>query len=247
MIGSSLIRNIDEHKLKDTEVRCMSGAKFHDIAAELVALADSDAKYSRIVILAGGNDAAAPTEHINLEDSVNSARAAISAAKRMSDDIAVSEIPPHFRPPQANGNISALNANVLTLAEELNVQFLPNRSHIFLQSEEINDGYYYDNVHLTLKGSKKLAKSMNLMGHSSMDLYSLKPSQTAAMTCPKPCPRHRRRFGQQLARGPAPGQQAARREQLHTTATRATPQSKRTTKPNHSRGSAATIRHRSSK
>ena len=33
VVGSSLICNIDEHKLKDTEVRCMSGAKFRDIAA----------------------------------------------------------------------------------------------------------------------------------------------------------------------------------------------------------------------
>ena len=233
VIGSSLIRNIDEHKLKDTEVRCMSGAKFRDIAAELVALADSDTKYARIVILAGGNDAAAPIEHINLEDTINSARAAISAAKRMSDNVAVSEIPPRFSPPHANDNISALNANVSTLADELNVSFLPNRSHFFLQSDEINDGYYYNNVHLTLKGSEKLARSMNLTGHSSMDLCSLKPSQTAAMTRPNPRPRHRRRSGQQPARGPAPGQQ------LHTTATRATPQSRRTTNPNHSRGSTA--------
>ena len=236
VIGSSLIRNIDENKLKDTEVRCMSGAKFRDIAAELVALADSDNRYARIVILAGGNDAAAPTEHINLEDTVESARAAISAAKRMSNKVAVSEIPPRFSPPHANDDISALSANMLTLAEELSVSFLPNRSHYFLQSDEINDGYYYVDVHLTLKGSEKLAKSMNLIGHSGMDSCSLKPSQTAPMTRPTPRPRHRRRTGKQPARGPTPGLMA-RREQLPTTATRATPQNRRTIKPNNPRGS----------
>ena len=236
VIGSSLIRYIDENKLKDTEVRCMSGAKFRDIAAELVALADSDNRYARIVILAGGNDAAAPTEHINLEDTVESARAAISAAKRMSDEVAVSEIPPRFSPPHANDNKSALNANMLTLAEELSVSFLPNRSHYFLQSDEINDGYYYDDVHLTLKGSEKLAKSMNLIGRSGMDSCSLKPSQTAPMTRPNPRPRHRRRTGKQPARGPTPDLMA-RREQLPTAATRATPQNRRTIKPTNSRGS----------
>ena len=214
----------------------MSGAKFRDIVAELVALADNDNRYARIVILAGGNDAAAPTEHINLEDTVESARAAISTAKRMSNEVAVSEIPPRFSPPHANDSISALNANMLTLAEELSVSFLPNRSHYFLQSDEINDGYYYDDVHLTLKESEKLAKSMNLIGRSGMDSCSLKSSQTAPMTRPNPRPRHRRRTDKQPARGPTPGLMA-RREQLPTAATRATSQNRRTIKPNNSRGS----------
>ena len=123
--------------------------------------------------------------------------------------------------------ILSLNANMLTLAEELSVSFLPNRSHYFLQSDEINDDYYYDDVHLTLKGSEKLPKSMNLIGRSDMDTCSLKPSQIAPMTRSNPRSRHSLRTGKQPARGPDRGHRSDSTKQAYGKV-----------KPNNSRGSA---------
>ena len=193
LIGASLLRNIDEHKLKNTEVRCMYGAQVRDIAGELDALAESGARYARIVIVAGGNDAAAQVEDIDLDATVNSLRAAITAAKRMSDDVAVSEIPPRFSPLHANDNITTLNKEFSSLSKDLSVPFLPNRSYFYSSSNDINHKYYYDDAHLTFKGTGKLIKSLGLTSHGYIGSCSLQPTQTLPMTRPSPLPRRRSR------------------------------------------------------
>ena len=67
VIGSSLVRNLDEKKLEETEVWSLSGAKMQDIAVELEAIVSNGCQYKRVIILAGGNDASVPFENMNLE------------------------------------------------------------------------------------------------------------------------------------------------------------------------------------
>ena len=114
---------------------------------------------------------------------------ALSTAKKLTDNVAVAEIPPRFQPLHANDNIAALNANIMAVAKEMSVTFIPNNTYFFLQSDDINDGYFYDKVHLTLKGSDKLALSMGLGFRNSSDsCSSLHPHQ---QTRPRPRPRPR--------------------------------------------------------
>ena len=189
LIGSSLLRYIDEQRLQATEVRCLYGALVKQIALELEALADGGAKYARIIIVAGGNDAAVLKKDIDLEATVNSLRVAIIAAKRMCDDIAVSEIPPRFSPLHVNGNISTLNKEFYTLSEDLSVSFLPNRSYFYLPSNEINHKYYDDDAHLTFKGTQKLIECLGVTSYRYIGSCSLQPTQTSPMTRPSLPPR----------------------------------------------------------
>ena len=53
--GTSLLRNLDEGRLDQSEVRSLSGAKMLDIATELEAMASDGLHYVRVVILAGGS------------------------------------------------------------------------------------------------------------------------------------------------------------------------------------------------
>ena len=64
---------------------------------------------------------------------------ALSTAKKLTDNVAVAEIPPRFQPLHANDNIAALNANILAVATEMSVTFIPNNTYFFLQSDDIND------------------------------------------------------------------------------------------------------------
>ena len=48
VLGSSLVRNLDEHKLHDTEVLCLRGAKVADLAKELEVVRSSPRTYSQL-------------------------------------------------------------------------------------------------------------------------------------------------------------------------------------------------------
>ena len=84
-------------------------------------------------------------------------------------------------PPHATGNIAALNANLVMLAQQCGVKYIENPKSFFLSNGDINDGYYYDNVHLTIKGSNKLAHSLGLVSRrsDSEDKCSINASQSS--------------------------------------------------------------------
>ena len=60
----------------------------------------------------------------------------------------------------------------MAIATEQSLSFVPNNTYFFLPSDDINDGYFYDNVHVTLKGSDKLAISMGLEFRNNLDTCS---------------------------------------------------------------------------
>ena len=142
IIGTSLLRNLDEGKLDQSEVRSLSGAKMRDIATELEAMASDGLHYGRVVILAGGNDAAQPVESLDLESTMTAFNDAVVAAKKLSNDVAVTEIPPRFKPPHAKDNISALNANIVAAASELSIEYVSNQNYFLLQSNDIMMGTF---------------------------------------------------------------------------------------------------------
>ena len=105
----------------------------------------------------------------------------VQTAKSICSDINVVAIPPRFEPPHATGNIAALNANLVTLAQQCGVKYIENPKSFFLSNGDINDGYYYDKVHLTIKGSNKLAHSLGLVSRrsDSEDMCSINASQSS--------------------------------------------------------------------
>ena len=102
----------------------------------------------------------------------------------MSSNIAIAAIPPRLQPAHALGHITALNANLVALAEKMGVSFLDNSEQFFLHNKEVNDGYLFDQVHLNIKGSNKLAQSMGPTGNTSdpLDISSIYATQTKPST-----------------------------------------------------------------
>ena len=90
VLGSSLLRNLDESRIADAEVRCLPGGKAADIKRELDALATQKRRYSKVVLLVGGNDVSVPPEEMDLEEVVSTYRAAVTSAKAISDHVVVS-------------------------------------------------------------------------------------------------------------------------------------------------------------
>ena len=101
VLGGSLVRDFDEERLHETEVKCMRGAKISDLTKEVEALKETSASFSRIVLLAGGNDAAADPDESDLESAIDNYKSLVNAAKEISQTIAITEIPPRFQPPHA--------------------------------------------------------------------------------------------------------------------------------------------------
>ena len=50
----------------------------------------------------------------------------------------------------------------------MSISFVTNDEHFFLKGGAINEGYFYDSVHLTIKGSNKLAESLGLTPNASL-------------------------------------------------------------------------------
>ena len=135
-------------------------------------------------MLGGGNDASLAPEDCDLEATIDAYKSLVDTAKKISDNVAIAAIPPRLKPHHALENIHALNANLATLAQEQGLEFLQNDQHFFLTDNQVNDGYLYDNIHLTVKGSNKLAQSMRLNSRSgsTFDGCNLHPNETPALT-----------------------------------------------------------------
>ena len=190
VMGSSLVRDFDEEWIHETEVRYMRGAKISDLTKEVEAHKGKSASFSRIVLLAGGNYAAADPDESDLESAIDNNKSLVNAAKEISQNIAITEIPPRFQPPHAQENINASNANLESVAQELGTEFLRNDNIFFLHYHEVNDGYMLDTVQLNMKGSNKLAKSMGLISKNNNDYHvcSRKPRQSSSFTWNSPKP-----------------------------------------------------------
>ena len=163
IIGSSLIRNFDEAKLKNHKVCCMPGAQTADVKTKLNNLAEDGNHYKSIFIVVGGNDASASEDKVDVESAVSSMRDIITSCKRMSDDITISAIPPRAEPAHALAMIHCLNVHFQAIAADMSVKFVTNDEHFYLKNGQINDGYFHDSVHLTVKGSNKLAETLGLL------------------------------------------------------------------------------------
>ena len=177
LIGSSLIRNIDEDKLDNTQVICMPGAYASDIRRKLDDLQSKGMRYERIYLVMGGNDASLGAEKINLEETLGEIQKSVNTANTMAKSVTVASIPPRLSPEHALENICTLNAHILSLCKDSDVTFAKNDQHFFTRDGQVNDGYLFDGTHLTIKGSNKLAQSLGLSCQND-DISSRKPRQT---------------------------------------------------------------------
>lgn len=180
-IGSSILRSLDEARLESADVVCLRGTKIRDIHNELKAGTQNATKvYDRIILLGGGNDCS--DKDRGTADNVAEYQNLLETAKGQAKQVSISSLPPRLES-GVNDRITQLNAALSVLAEEEGVDFINHHESFHLLNNRVNDGYFEDGVHLTLKGSHELAISMGLKCIEELDLCTSKnPQQTSPVT-----------------------------------------------------------------
>ncbi|CAH1788018.1 unnamed protein product [Owenia fusiformis] len=158
VIGSSIVRDLDQDKLNDVEVISIGGADIDMVHKRLTNL---DTKYQKAILQVGSKDCAKSSDKASIKAKY---QLAIKGAKNIATTVAVSSICPRTDKELAQNTADALNAGLQILCEEEKIEFINNDTNGFkLQSGEINEGYLWsDGLHLSKPGSNKLARNMGL-------------------------------------------------------------------------------------
>ena len=88
VVGTSLVKHMDESKLQHTRVICLPGAKLQRIAKAMRNL-PPDTACNRLVVVAGGNDVADSNE---LEGAVYDYETVITEAKKSCTSVVISSV-----------------------------------------------------------------------------------------------------------------------------------------------------------
>ena len=160
VVGTSLVKHMDENKLQHTRVICLPGAKLQWIAKTVRNL-PPDTACNRLVVVAGGNDVADSNE---LQDAVNDYETVITEAKKRFTSVVISSVPPRLDNEDFTAKIDHFNAQLCKMADDNGCQFTNHHDTFHLASGRINDGYYdRDGVHPNPKATNKMAESLGLI------------------------------------------------------------------------------------
>ena len=160
LIGSSIIKDMTESNLIKTDIACVPGGGIHE-AAEIVSNQPAK-KYDRMVLVTGGNDCnlRGKSKKKNPSEIVEDYKRLVQKSKEKANTISVSSICPRAGNEETKNTIDGVNAGLQVMCAEENVSFIDNTSSFYLKDDTINDAYYVsDGVHLTFKGTNKLART----------------------------------------------------------------------------------------
>ena len=160
LLGSSIIREVDQEKLVNTGVICKRGGLIGDIQEEVFKLPDNS--YSHIALVIGGNDCDKKPQK-PAKDIVDVYGKLISVAKDKARHVTVSSICPRIRSNEIQQCIDAVNAGLVETCSEMGVTYADSTPCFKLGDGSISDGYLTrDGVHITQTATNKLAKVMKL-------------------------------------------------------------------------------------
>ena len=160
LIGSSVIREIDQNKLQDTDVICLNGGTTKTVKEHIDNI---DCQYEHITLAVGEND-------YNTKPAVSPANVVASyhhlldTAKAKAASVSVSSICPRLNSEPTRDTVESINAGLQVICSEKDgVTFVDNTPSFMLADGSLNDGYYLaDGIHITRTATNKLAKNMNL-------------------------------------------------------------------------------------
>ena len=161
VIGSSVLRNIDQNKLKHTKVTSISGGRIRHIRERL---SQDSGRYRRITLCVGGNDCGAMTDQQPIEDIICSYRELVKEAKSKCEEVYVGSVFPRCAATGVSERIDTLNAALLDLSLSTDrVTFVNNDDVFKLMNNTINEGFYVaDKTHPNAAGTTHLAKTLQL-------------------------------------------------------------------------------------
>ena len=180
LIGSSLIRDVDERKLFNTAVTCKPGGKIADVTRQVATLTDKS--LNGITLVTGGNDCATKPEK-PVKDIITDYRDLIDTATKKAGKVTISGICPRLKPAGVDKTIKAVNEELQLLCEVKGADFIDNAPSFTLADGSINDGYLLaDGIHLTRTAVNKLAANLKLHAvDSSVGICKSRHPITATM------------------------------------------------------------------
>ncbi len=159
VIGSSVLRSIDESKVKNTIVVPVSGAKISDITNEMK---QDKNKYKKVQLCVGSNNVKSESTSEDIMQICEDYKDLFDEVKEHSEDVCITSIPLRTDTPNIDEVIDKVNAELITICKDMNVDYVDLDPMFRLADGEVNDGYLHDGVHLTKQGTCKMAKIMNL-------------------------------------------------------------------------------------
>ena len=177
LIGDSLLRDFDEKKLNNTTVKPLNGAKVADLKPHI-----EQAKLcQRVIICVGTNDCS--SEDFDGEKITAEYKELVNVAKSKvinSPDVIISSIPPRMDSLEYQENVENLNAGLCTIARDTGATFINNDETFRLGDRSPNDGYILsDGLHLTNKGSNRLARNVNVTQDPKVNICKAKKTSKA--------------------------------------------------------------------
>ena len=164
LVGSSIIRDINEKNLDNTEVICLRGGRINDVKNAVTDKA-TEAAYDRVVLVAGGNDCAPRDTSTDVLPSsiVDEYRSLVRVSKSKAKSVTVSSVCPRDISSDVKKYIESVNAGLQVMCTEEDATFIDNTPSFHLADGNVNDGYYLnDRIHLTHKATDKLALNLKL-------------------------------------------------------------------------------------
>ena len=168
VIGSSIVRDIDERKLVATRCISIGGGRIKDIHDKLDT--STNGRLSRLIILVGGNDCDGQSPSTDVTNLLAQYRDLIADAKMLADSVTICSVCPQQRSAEVSACIAALNAGLVDLCCEMGVEFLDNDPSFYLKDGSLNDGCLLpDKVHLTRAATNRLVSNMKLALRQGVD------------------------------------------------------------------------------
>ena len=164
LIGSSLVKLVDESQLKNTKVLCKRGAHPSRMTRIFKAKARAGERYQSVTLLVGGNRLKRDDPASNVIATAEEVMTAVEHAMAISDKVRVVELPPRLTSDPMTGAIVDLNTEVEKRCVKAGVDFVQTRGSFWLMNGCPNSGLIdkKDKIHLTDVGTEALLECMNI-------------------------------------------------------------------------------------
>ena len=183
VISTSMLRNVDEDKLINTKITCISGGTLNNLSDETRKLS-ANQSIAKLTLVGGGNDCDKPDPDVN--SIVTDFKGLIMSAKEVAKEVQVSSIlPRQGRSAAVNDTIEAVNAELVVLCQDEGVKLINHREDktgFYLPNGNLNDGYFISrDIHPNKAGTNAFVTALSLPLRQGMDsaYYDPRPRKSA--------------------------------------------------------------------
>lgn len=172
LLGTSLLRNVDQAKLDNWEIKAKSGATIDEIHKELIDIPESQT-YNEIVMVCGSIDIESKEAAATIQDY----QALITSASMISKKITISSILPRTDKTLSE-KAKVVNGMLKDLCTKEGYDFVENDPSFHLMNGEVNDAFLtHDGLHLTKRGVDSLLRNCRVLQHGSAFTPTRYPDQ----------------------------------------------------------------------